>query len=400
MNTRRSGRHILAIVGLLVVLSLGCLSVPTMTREGTLSADPTATSAPPTPAPTAAPIVVAPPGDALQDLQSQVEAVYAAAGDSVVNIAVTVIAYDFFYNAMPQEGSGSGFVYDDHGHIVTNYHVVEGAEQINVTFADGTTLEAEVVGEDPTYDLAVVKVDPSAHTLRPVVLGDSEGLKIGQFVVAIGSPFGLEQSLTFGVISSLKRVIQSPDERFVGEAIQTDAAINPGNSGGPLLDMAGRVIGVNAQIVSTSQSSAGIGFAIPVGLVKRVVPDLIEEGTYAHPWMGVGPVGLTPQLVQVLRDTGYDVPDKGVLLVSVESNSAAAQAGLRGAQRRINTRYGTIPVGGDVIISIDDAPILDGSDLIAYLETYTVPGDTVTVKISRDGETLELPVTLGERVVD
>jgi S1-C subfamily serine protease len=387
-------------VGLLVVFSLGCLTVPTVTREGAPRTEQLATPVPPTPVPTAAPVVVPPPGDALQDLQTQVEAVYAAAGDSVVNIAVTVMAYDFFYNAMPQEGSGSGFVYDEQGHIVTNYHVVEGAEQISVTFSDGTTLAAEVVGEDPTYDLAVVKVDPTAHTLRPVVLGDSENLTIGQFVVAIGSPFGLEQSLTFGVISSLKRVIQSPDQRFIGEAIQTDAAINPGNSGGPLLDLEGRVIGVNAQIVSTSQSNAGIGFAIPVRLVIRVVPELIATGTYKHPWMGVGPVGLTSQLVKILRDAGYDVPDEGVLVVSVEPGSAAAKAGLRGAQRRVNTRFGTVPVGGDVILSINGTLIMDGSGLVAFLETYTVPGDTVTVSISRDGELMEVPVTLGERIVD
>ncbi|MCU0522044.1 MAG: trypsin-like peptidase domain-containing protein [Anaerolineae bacterium] len=399
MNSRLRAR-VLRIVGLLVVFSLGCLTVPTVTREGAPRTEQLATPVPPTPVPTAAPVVVPPPGDALQDLQTQVEAVYAAAGDSVVNIAVTVMAYDFFYNAMPQEGSGSGFVYDEQGHIVTNYHVVEGAEQISVTFSDGTTLAAEVVGEDPTYDLAVVKVDPTAHTLRPVVLGDSENLTIGQFVVAIGSPFGLEQSLTFGVISSLKRVIQSPDQRFIGEAIQTDAAINPGNSGGPLLDLEGRVIGVNAQIVSTSQSNAGIGFAIPVRLVIRVVPELIATGTYKHPWMGVGPVGLTSQLVKILRDAGYDVPDEGVLVVSVEPGSAAAKAGLRGAQRRVNTRFGTVPVGGDVILSINGTLIMDGSGLVAFLETYTVPGDTVTVSISRDGELMEVPVTLGERIVD
>lgn len=393
-------RRLWSLVVVLMVVALGCLSVPTLSDLVTATPDaPPAMQAPPTStlAPTQTPPVVPPPDDGLLTLQSQVEAVYDVVGESVVNIGVTVISYDFFFNPMPQEGSGSGFVYDDLGHIVTNYHVVEGAQEINVTFKDGTTLVAEVVGADPTYDLAVVKIDPEVHSVRPVVLGDSENLRIGQFVVAIGNPFGLEQSVTFGVISSLGRIIQSPDRRFIGEAIQTDAAINPGNSGGPLLDLEGRVIGVNAQIISPSQANAGIGFAIPVQLVKRVVPELIETGTYRHPWMGVGPTALTPQLVEILRGAGYDVPDTGILLITVEPNSAAARAGLRGAQRRINTQLGQVPVGGDVIIALDGTPMNQGRDLIAYLETHKQPGDEVRVRIWRDGEILEFDVTLGER---
>ena len=382
-----------AFIGALVVLSLGCLAVPTVTRQVETVVVPTPTAM----AAVSAPVVVAPPNTALENLQTQVEAVYAAVGDSVVNISVTTIGYDFFHNAVPQEGTGSGFVYDEAGHIVTNFHVVEGADEINVTFKDGTTLMADVVGKDPTYDLAVVKVDPDAYPMRPLSLGDSESLRIGQFVIAIGAPFGLEQTLTFGVISSLGRIIQSPDQRYIGEAIQTDAAINPGNSGGPLLDTEGRVIGVNAQIVSPSRANAGIGFAIPARLVKRVIPQLIESGVYRHPWMGVGPVGLTPQLAEISRDAGYDVPDVGVLIMSVERNSAANRAGLRGAQDQVSTRWGDVPVGGDVMLSFDGVPITDSRDLIAYLETFTQPGDTIQVEIYRDGETLELPVTLGER---
>jgi len=385
--------RLVAFIGVLVVLSLGCLAVPTVTRQ-VETVVPT-----PTTMPTAAPMVVAPPDAALENLQTQVEAVYAAAGDSVVNIAVTTIGHDFFFNPIPQEGTGSGFVYDGAGHIITNFHVVDGAEEINVTFKDGTTIMAEVVGEDPTYDLAVVKVDPDAYPMRPLPLGDSASLRIGQFVIAIGAPFGLDQTLTFGVISSLGRIIESPDQRYIGEAIQTDAAINPGNSGGPLLDLEGRVIGVNAQIVSPSRANAGIGFAIPARLVRRVAPQLIESGVYRHPWMGVGPVGLTPQLTEISRDAGYDVPDVGVLIMSVERNSAADRAGLRGAQDQVSTRWGDVPVGGDVILSFDGAPITDSRDLIAHLETFTQPGDTIQVEIYRDGEILELPVTLGERPV-
>jgi S1-C subfamily serine protease len=376
----------------MMMLSLGCLSVPALTPETGATAEPT------TPAQTAEPVVVAPPDNALQNLQSQVEAVYAATGDSVVNISVTTLSYDFFFNAVPQEGSGSGFVYDDQGHIITNYHVIEGADDIRVTFADGTTLPGEVIGADPTYDLAVVKVDEDGYPLRPVVLGDSNALRVGQFVVAIGNPFGLEQSVSFGVISSLGRIIQSPDRtRFVGEAIQTDAAINPGNSGGPLLDLEGRVIGVNAQIVSPSQANAGIGFAIPVELVKRAVPALIANGVYQHSWMGISflQVGLTPRLAETFAEAGFPVPDEGLLVMRVYDNTPAAEAGLQGADREVQTSVGRVPLGGDVILEIDDTPITGPRDLIAYLETYTQPGDTITVTVFRDGETLDLSLTLG-----
>ncbi len=396
MNQR--SRWIMWIVGILMIVSLGCLTAPVVTQEAVRPSETTPPlEATQTPVPATAEPVVASPDSALQSLQSQVEAVYAAAGPLVVNIGVTTISYDFFRNPIPQEGGGSGFVYDGDGHIVTNYHVIERARQINVTFSDGTTLVAEVVGVDPTYDLAVIRVDPEAHNLVPLTLGDSQTLRIGQFVVAIGSPFGLEQSVTFGVISSLGRIIESPDRRFIGEAIQTDAAINPGNSGGPLLDLEGRGIGVNAQIISPSRASAGIGFAIPVKLVQRVIPELIATGVYRHPWMGVGPVAMTPQLAEILRDAGYDVPDSGVYLLSVERGSAADRAGLRGPQREVSTELGRVPVGGDVLLAIDGTEISSARDLIAYLETFTQPGDTVEVTIARDGEILIIPVTLGER---
>ncbi len=389
-------RRIVFIAAVLLLVTLGCSLLDTTMPQVV----PTATPVSATPVPTLQPpVVVESPDGALADLQSQVEAVYQASGNSVVNISITSISYDFFSNPIPQEGSGSGFVYDDEGHIVTNYHVIEQADEIRVTFADGNTVPADVIGSDPTYDLAVIKVDPNSHPLQAVPLGDSETLRVGQFVVAIGNPFGLEQTVTFGVISSLGRIIESPDRRFIGEAIQTDAAINPGNSGGPLLDLEGRVIGVNAQIVSPSQASAGIGFAIPVQIVKQVVPELIVNGVYAHPWMGVRflPVGLTPRLAEDFGELGFEVPDQGLIITQVESNSPAAQAGLRGASRTVNSRYGQIPLGGDVIMQIDDRSITNARDLIAYLETNKRPGDTVTVTYSRDGETQMTQVTLAER---
>lgn len=392
MNSR-----ILWVVVVLMLMSMGCVGlrglsppVPLSTSVPTIDPQSIATLPPP---------IVVPENSALRDLETQVEAVYEAVGDSVVNIAVTTIAYDYFFNAVPQEGSGSGFVYDTDGHIVTNYHVTEDAEQIQVTFSDGATFLADVIGADSTYDLAVLKIDAGNHPLRPVSLGDSKLLRVGQFVVAIGNPFGLDQTLTFGVISNLGRVIQSPDQRYIGEAIQTDAAINPGNSGGPLLDMQGLVIGVNAQIVSPSRASAGIGFAIPVDTVSRVVPQLINTGTYRHSWMGIRflPIGLNSQLAEEFASLGFEVPEHGLLITVVDADSPADDAGLLGASREVSSSFGQVELGGDVILSIDGIPINSGADLIAYLETNTSPGDTVQVVISRDMGEFTLALILGER---
>ena len=385
------------VVLVLMSISMGCVGLRGFTPPTPLS----------TPVPTVVPEeqvtlpppVVVPENTTLRELETQVEAVYEAVGDSVVNIAVTTIAYDYFFNAVPQEGSGSGFVYDQLGHIVTNYHVTDEAEKIQVTFADGATFLADVIGADPTYDLAVLKIDVEDYPLRPVSLGDSQALRVGQFVVAIGNPFGLEQTLTFGVISSLGRVIESPDQRYIGEAIQTDAAINPGNSGGPLLDLRGQVIGVNAQIVSPSRASAGIGFAIPVETVSRVVPQLISNGTYQHSWMGIRflPVGLNRQLAEEFASLDFIVPEKGLLVTGVDKGSPADVAGLLGATRAVNSRFGQVELGGDVILSIDGNDINSGADLIAYLETNTSPGETVVIVISRDMEDVTLSLVLGER---
>jgi len=381
-------RMFLLMLALLSV-SLGCMALETTAPA--LLTPPTATSAPQR--------EVVSPSVVITDLEAQIEAVYTATTDAVVNIAVTTINYDFFFNAVPQEGSGSGFVYDNAGHIVTNYHVIEGASEIQVTFADGVTLPATVVGSDPTYDLAVIRIDPQAHRLQPVVLGDSAALRVGQFVIAIGNPFGLDQTVTFGVISSLGRIIESPDGRYIGEAIQTDAAINPGNSGGPLLDLQGRVIGVNAQIVSPSRASAGIGFAIPANSVKRVTPELIANGRYRHPWLGVQffPTGLTAQLAEQFATVNFSVPAHGILVTRVERNTPAANGDLRGGTRIVSSPYGQIAIGGDVIISINGAPMNNTRDILVYLENNTRPGDTIDLLVVRDGKEQTLKIVLGER---
>ncbi len=387
--------YVLASVLLLLATSIGCLALQTLPPTAVAPMAEAAVVKPPTPTPW----IVAPPDSTITELETQVEAVYTAVGDAVVNIAVTSIGYDYFFNAVPSEGSGSGFVYDAQGYIVTNYHVIENAQEIQVTFADGAAFIGTVIGADSTYDLAVIKIDAGDYPLRPIPLGDSDVIRVGQFVVAIGNPFGLGQTVTFGVISSLGRVIESPDGRYIGEAIQTDAAINPGNSGGPLLDLQGRVIGVNAQIVSPSQANAGIGFAIPANAVKRVVPELISAGRYRHPWMGVRffPVGLSQQIAASFAELGAEVPERGILILSVEPNTPAALAGLRGGNRSVNTPYGTIMVGGDAILAIDGVAIASPSKLIAYLETYTRPGETIQVMVLRDNKEITLPVTLGER---
>lgn len=392
----------LALLALLVLgLALLACSLPNE-LQSLLQGTPTpvaVATATPAPEPTLAP--PQPAGPAAQgafSLEQDIIAVYEAVGRGVVNITNRSYAYDFFFRPVPQEGSGSGIVYDREGHIITNYHVIEGAEELFVTLPDESTVPAEVIGSDPSVDLAVIKVETDTDLLQPVPLGESEDLRVGQFVVAIGNPFGLERTLTVGVVSALGRVIQSPDESFIGEIIQTDAAINPGNSGGPLLDLSGRIIGVNTAIFSPSQASAGIGFAVPVDTVRRVVPALIENGYYPHPWLGINYVwSLTPERAGILREAGMDVPvEEGVLIIEVAPNGPAAQAGLRGGQERVRVGPAILTIGGDILTAIDGEPITSDQALLQYLDTQTEVGDTIQVTVWRDGQEITVPVTLDE----
>jgi S1-C subfamily serine protease len=384
----------IAVLALLLV-GLGCnLIGPAATPITATPADAAPTATPPPP--------VAPIPDeveAANALEAQIIAVYEAVGPAVVNITNRGYTYDMFMRAAPQEGTGSGFLYDEEGHIVTNFHVIENAEELVVTLANGQVYEAEVIGTDPANDLAVIDIDAPQGLPKPLALADSGKLRVGQFVVAIGNPFGLEQTLTTGVISALGRVIQSPeDDRFIGEAIQTDAAINPGNSGGPLLDLTGRVIGVNSQIISPSRASAGIGFAVSANTVHRVVPELISRGYYPHPWLGAQMLPLTPALAMVFREADMEVPvDTGLLVIETVRGAAAAKAGMRGGDQLVRIGRYQVPLGGDIVIAINGEPINNFEELTVYLETQTKVGDTVEVTVIRDGQEQIFPVVLDER---
>ncbi|MCL4109539.1 UNVERIFIED_CONTAM: hypothetical protein GTU68_038934 [Idotea baltica] len=278
-------------------------------------------------------------------------------------------------------GSGSGFVWDKEGHIITNYHVIKNASKATVTFSDQTSYVAELVGVAPEKDLAVLKINFEDRSLAPLPLGVSENLRVGQSVFAIGNPFGLDYTLTTGVISALGREIQSQARRPIRDVIQTDAAINPGNSGGPLLNSSGRLIGVNTAIYSPSGASAGIGFSIPVDVVKWVVPDLIEFGRIQRPVLGVEL--LTNQQVADRMDL------EGALIINVTKGSGAEKAGLRGTSRDGN---GEISLG-DIIIGVENAEVKSNNDLILALEKFNT-GDSVNLKIKRDEEEMTVEVAL------
>ena len=343
---------------------------------------------------TPAPAAVAQPGDASADWENLYVSLYEHTSASVVHITAQTRVRSFFRGTDVQEGSGSGFIYDDQGHIITNHHVVEDAERLDVIFADGTTVQATVVGGDAYNDLAVLRVEGvKPELLRVLPLGESDNLKVGMRVVAIGNPFGLDRTLTTGVISALGRTIERENEAALGEMIQTDAAINPGNSGGPLLNLRGEVIGVNTSIQSPSGGSVGIGFAVPVNTVKRVVPELMTRGRYEHPWLGFTSYEVDQDLADFLN-----LPvNKGLLIAQLQPGGPAEQAGVRGASERLRTNVGTLLVGGDILLAIDSQPILTRDDMTLYLETGKRVGDAVTLTLNRDGQEITLDATLQAR---
>lgn len=374
--------HSLVLAILTMALLLSCRLAPPVKRK----------EATPTPIVLVATPTPLPPGMvAVSDAEERaVINVYQRVSPAVVHITSKIMRYSFFYGLIPEEGMGSGFVYDKEGHIVTNNHVVEGAEEVQVTLAEGTMVPAEVIGTDPYNDLAVLKADVPLEKLHPVELGSSSNLQVGQRAIAIGNPFGLDRTLTVGVISALERIMGREEERPLGEMIQTDAAINPGNSGGPLLDSQGQVIGVNTAIRGGAEN---IGFAIPVDTVKRVVPQLIEKGYYEHPWLGFQAYSITPSLAK-----GLDLPvEKGLLVARIYRDSPADRAGLRGAQREVQVGNYIILAGGDIITAINGTELGSMEELIVYLETKTEVGDVVELTVIRDSQRMTIEAELGAR---
>lgn len=316
---------------------------------------------------------------------------YDRVSPSVVHIISRQQNLNVFFGAYSSEGTGSGFLIDTAGHVLTNNHVVANASEIDVILATGDTVPATLVGVDRENDLAVLKIDIAPELAVPLEYGNSSDVRVGQTVVAIGNPFGLDRTLTTGIISALGRRLQTSQGALVGQAIQTDAAINPGNSGGPLLDMRGRVIGINTAINSPTGGSVGIGFAVPVDVIKRVVPELIAHGRYPHPDIGLQVAELGTEVTP-----GRDSVARGLLIVDVTANGPADAAGLRAAQ--VSARRGRyVFSGGDIIVAIDGQPVYSRDDLLIYLEDHFRPGDAVTVTIVREGQTQDVTLTLSAR---
>lgn len=389
--------HVWLLIALAVLLLSACdARLPLRLVTGTPTAFPPA-SLPI--APTTAPILPdthAALVDAagLDFFERRVINVYETVSPSVVSITTRVLRRDFFFNVVPEEGAGSGFVLDQEGHILTNYHVIEGAEAIEVTFGDQVTAAAAIVGVDPRNDVAVLKVALAPDLLQPVTLGSSSDLHVGQWAIAIGNPFGqFGRTLTTGVISALDRTIEGPDNRTITGIIQTDAAINKGNSGGPLLDSSGRVIGITSAIFSPTGTSAGVGFAVPVDTLKRILPDLLTLGRYRHPWLGIRyAYNITPGLAEVLKLPAQN----GLLLVQMYNGAPLEKAGIRGAQRQDIIGNERVYTGGDLLIAVDGQSISSIADLETLLENRYRVGDVVTVSVIRDGRPLDVPVELVE----
>jgi 2-alkenal reductase len=352
--------------------------------------------------------------DLLAAYEGVLTEVYEKVNPSVVNIDVVITGsqqsqlFPGSQEGAQPTGTGSGFIWDTLGHIVTNNHVVDGASQITVNFADGSVAEAELVGGDANSDLAVIKVDVSANQLKPVDLADSDQVKVGEMAIAIGNPFGLSGTMTVGVISALDRSLpvgldnlgmSSGPTYSIPDIIQTDASINPGNSGGVLVNEQGQLIGVTAAIASTVGANSGIGFVIPSRIVQKVVPTLIKEGKYDHSWMGISGTSLTPILA---RANALDENQRGVLVMQVTANSPAEKAGLRGGSQQSQSNNGNSQnnsqvqlTGGDLIIAVDGQAVKRFEDLVSYLYGNTQPGQKITLTVLRDGKENSVELTLG-----
>jgi len=321
--------------------------------------------------------------------------VYQESSPSVVNITTIALAYDFFYQAVPQKGSGSGVIVDPKGIIVTNNHVIEGARKLVVTLYDGTDYEAKILGTDVNNDLAVLEINVPENVKLPAIeFGDSEALEVGQKVYAIGNPFGLQSTLTSGLISSLSRTLKSENGRIIKNIIQTDAAINPGNSGGGLIDTSGHLVGINTAIFSPKAvGNVGIGFAIPIDTVEKIIDDLIQFGYVKRPYLGVTHmIALTPQLSQILRSP----KSSGILVQAIVPTSPVEKANIKPGNKVVRIGRYNLVVGGDIIYSLDAKPVKSVGELISLIESKQ-PGDEVTITVIRNGQLKDVKVVLEER---
>jgi len=384
-------RYVVLSVLIVLVLIVGAVALPRTSpvsvaaQTGTATATPTASGG------------LLTDGTVIEQVQSIYRGIYDTVNPSVVNIQVLgTYNYGFYVGAVSSQGSG--FVWDSQGHIVTNNHVVENAYNITVTFSDGTTTTAEVVGTDVQSDLAVIKVEPTGLTLHPVSLGDSQVVKVGDLVIAIGNPYGLAGSMTQGIVSALSRSLTvdssnpfSSSTYTIPDIIQTDAAVNPGNSGGVLVNTSGEVIGVTSAIQSTTNANAGIAFAIPSHIVERIVPVLIKEGRYKHPSLGLSGITLTANYA---TEMGLDANTHGVLITDITPGGAADLAGLKETTQQY-TRYNRgVIIFGDVITEIDGNPVRTYEDLISYIFNKTEVGQRVELTILRDGKEMTVTATL------
>ena len=413
MKKRTITLSVLVVFALAALTACGSLGINANTASSSIPA--LTTSSQPTPVP-----VSGASGDLLAAYQGTLENIYSQVSPSVVNIRVVqkvaasaatsqLPIFPFFNQPNQQQNQqqapqqyqsalGSGFVWDTKGDIVTNNHVVSGADKIEVTFSDGTILPATLVGADPDSDLAVIRVDAATSEFHPVTMADSNAIKVGQLAIAIGDPFGLAGTMTTGIISALDRSLpadQTAAQSYtIPDIIQTDAPINPGNSGGVLVDVKGQVLGVTSAIESPVRASAGIGFAIPSEIVKNVVPALIKDGKYVHTWLGISGVSLVPELSTAMN---LDANQHGALVEEVIPNSPAEKAGLQGSTQDVTIEGQTATVGGDVITAIDNQPVTSMDDLIAYLASSTKVDQTVSLTILRNGKEQKVDVTLAAR---
>ncbi|UCG15027.1 MAG: trypsin-like peptidase domain-containing protein [Deltaproteobacteria bacterium] len=327
-----------------------------------------------------------------EDEQNNID-VYEVAAPGVVNITTLSVERDFFFNIVPRQGAGSGSIIDEEGYILTNHHVIRDARRLEVTLADGSKWRGKLVGVDPESDLAVIKIDAPRSKLTVIPMGNSDELLVGQKVLAIGNPFGLGQTLTTGVISSLGRTLRAQNATLMEDIIQTDASINPGNSGGPLLDSSGRMIGINTAIFSPTGVSVGIGFAIPVNAAKRLVPELITRGYYAYPWMGASVTTLLLGDAQALQ-LGVE---RGALIVEIVRGGPAHKAGLQGGDRRLRLGNRIVIAGGDVVVEADGRPVDTADGLIRIIRGKR-PGDILNLEVYRGGQfRSEIQLQLEER---